>query len=362
MIKVVCWNVGYRKKPLEELAEMADNGEADVALLQEVGRGMARELRPGLETGSRKHWDSKTWYEETQYNRWPMVVKMSDKVDVEWFDQVGQDGEPSANEIALSGVGLLAVARVIPKDTKDGEPFIVASMYARPFFGNYLAAQIMASDLSSLIKRDVPDSSRILAAGDFNLNYVDYGKLVEDYQSKKPAKTLKDEFCYVYRIYEEDGERYTVIVSLPNGEGYDIRRGSGKHGLGLGWKTLEDARKWCQKNMEGYAELRQQVASRDAELPVSTWDSMKAIGLELMGPQSPNGRQPAFFPFWVPTNSENVVTYYDPGGSPKTGFRQLDYVFASCGFHERVKTRAMNSVEEWGTSDHCRIMIEVGPE
>lgn len=38
---------------------------------------------------------------------------------------------------------------------------------------------------------------------------------------------------------------------------------------------------------------------------------------------------------------------------------QLDYVFASRGFHEGITVRAMNSVEEWGTSDHCRLLIKI---
>lgn len=39
---------------------------------------------------------------------------------------------------------------------------------------------------------------------------------------------------------------------------------------------------------------------------------------------------------------------------------QLDYVFASRGLHEQVTTRALNSAEEWGASDYCRILIDVG--
>lgn len=38
---------------------------------------------------------------------------------------------------------------------------------------------------------------------------------------------------------------------------------------------------------------------------------------------------------------------------------QLDYVFASRDFHEFVQTRAFNHIDEWGPSDHCRILIEV---
>ena len=44
---------------------------------------------------------------------------------------------------------------------------------------------------------------------------------------------------------------------------------------------------------------------------------------------------------------------------PATAVNQLDYAFASHGFHEQVSVRAMNEIEEWGPSDHCRLMIEV---
>jgi len=289
-------------------------------------------------------------------------LKMSDRVDVDWFDQVGQNGEPSVNEIALSRVNSLAVARVIPKDKKDGNPFIVASMYAhaekRPY-GSYRTTRAIANDLSAFIRRNVANSDRILAAGDINVNYVDYEKVAKDYQAQEPAATLNDEFGYTYRIYE-DGERYTVVIHYPDGEVYRLRR---KHR-----KTLWGARKWCRGDMQKQAKSRRNHADLDAEQRMDAewrlrvWDRMKALDLEFMGPQSPNGRQPDRFPLWVPTNSENVVTYYDVGGSPETGFRQLDYVFASRGFHDRVKTRAMNGVEEWGASDHCRIMIDVGAE
>ena len=50
-----------------------------------------------------------------------------------------------------------------------------------------------------------------------------------------------------------------------------------------------------------------------------------------------------------------------PAGKPgrKTAVNQLDYAFASRGFHEKVSVQAMNEIEEWGPSDHCRLMIEV---
>ena len=46
----------------------------------------------------------------------------------------------------------------------------------------------------------------------------------------------------------------------------------------------------------------------------------------------------------------------------ETAQNQLDYVFASRGFHEGVKVRALNSADEWGASDHCRLLIDVGDD
>ena len=74
-----------------------------------------------------------------------------------------------------------------------------------------------------------------------------------------------------------------------------------------------------------------------------------ALGMEFLGPPVPT----------TPHDTENVVTYYTTRQSPTTAQNQLDYVFASRGFHESISVRALNSVEEWGASDHCRLLIEV---
>ena len=89
---------------------------------------------------------------------------------------------------------------------------------------------------------------------------------------------------------------------------------------------------------------------------------MDALGLEFMGPQHPNGRQ-AYPPSPdVPEDTRNVPTFCSipHKQTPATAPNQLDYVFASRGFHESVSVRAMNGVDEWGPSDHCRLWIEVG--
>ena len=58
-------------------------------------------------------------------------------------------------------------------------------------------------------------------------------------------------------------------------------------------------------------------------------------------------------------DTDNVPTYHTTHQCPETAANQLDYVFASCGFQENVRVRALNEPEEWGPSDHCRIAIEV---
>ena len=87
---------------------------------------------------------------------------------------------------------------------------------------------------------------------------------------------------------------------------------------------------------------------------------MGVIGLEFIGPQAPHGRQAETPATGEPADSRSVVTYYLPGNSPATaGNSQLDYIFASRGFREGITVRAMNSVEGWGSSDHCRLLIRI---
>ena len=91
----------------------------------------------------------------------------------------------------------------------------------------------------------------------------------------------------------------------------------------------------------------------------SVMDRMDALGLEFLGPQYPAGRRADPTPQGLPPDTRNVPTWHSNVDNPATAQIQLDYVFASRGFHRDVSVRAMNSVEEWGASDHCRLLIEV---
>ena len=88
-------------------------------------------------------------------------------------------------------------------------------------------------------------------------------------------------------------------------------------------------------------------------------DRMAALDLEFLGPQHPAGRLVSPTPQGLPPDTGNVPTYYAIGKNLAPAQNQLDYVFASRGFHKDVTVRAMNATEEWGASDHCRLVIEI---
>jgi hypothetical protein len=61
----------------------------------------------------------------------------------------------------------------------------------------------------------------------------------------------------------------------------------------------------------------------------------------------------------LPVGSLNVPTFHSNSQTPATASRQLDFVFASDSIADRVMVKALNGIEEWGPSDHCRILINV---
>ncbi|MCY4576498.1 MAG: hypothetical protein OXC55_07895 [Chloroflexi bacterium] len=287
MIRVVSWNINKQLAPWRELVQM----DADVALVQEAWP--PPEDVTGIDIGPKESYDSHYWNSDWWEGRWPhlaerwpMVVKISDRVDVEWFKQVTPISLTADNEIAVSGIGTIAAARVTPKEDSI-KPFIAVSMYGRwlsphPSTGSswiYADASVhrIISDLSAFIGRENPATHRIVASGDLNI-FHDYGDAGDPYWEAR------------YR---------------------------------------------------------------------SVFDRMAAIGLEFIGPQAPNGRQAEVRLRGEPSNSQNVVTYSHGNNPAVTDNRQLDFAFASRGFHESISVRALNETDEWGPSDHCRILIEI---
>lgn len=265
MVKVVSWNVNTRLTALDELVCM----DADVALLQKVPVNGWRQLaRVGDPVAVTPHEPWLPWPPRT-YNRWPLVVKLSDRVRVDWFRyrhpvhfNTGED------QFEVSGVGTVAVARVTP--VKGGEPFIAASMYARwraphvsvgdqQWIHAEASAHRIISDLSAFTSHREGTTHRILAAGDLNMGFT--GSL------------------------EDNGRSLSVLTR------------------------------------------------------------MEALDMEYLGPRG--------------EGDDIVPTYRKRGQAPDEADTQMDHVFASRGFHQGATVWAMNDVDEWGPSDHCRVVVEI---
>ena len=90
MVKVVCWNIAKRTQPWHWLAQMAKEGTADVALLQEAGSP------PGNLIGLIEYDDDEVFWNRHLFDRWPLVVKLSDNVAVETYRVAGQPGMPNS--------------------------------------------------------------------------------------------------------------------------------------------------------------------------------------------------------------------------------------------------------------------------
>lgn len=86
---------------------------------------------------------------------------------------------------------------------------------------------------------------------------------------------------------------------------------------------------------------------------------MTGLGFSFVGPQAPAGRRAEPWPEELPVRSANVPTYHTSHQTPATATRQLDFVFASTGLAAHLSVCALNEIDHWGPSDHCRVEIEL---
>jgi len=92
----------------------------------------------------------------------------------------------------------------------------------------------------------------------------------------------------------------------------------------------------------------------------TVFDRLSALGLAFVGPQAPNGRLADPWPeHELPHDSKNVPTFHTNKQTPATATRQLDFVFASAAFRDRLRVTALNDPDHWGPSDHCVVEIEI---
>lgn len=173
MLKIIAWNLARREEAWRRLLDT----DADIALVQEAAE-------PPADVASRLGTDPAPWRTGGGGRNRPWraaVVKLSDRVKVQWLDIKPID-EAQQGELAVSRSGTLAAAILTPP---AGTPVVVASMYAlwekphRTTGGGWIYADgsvhRLISDLSALIGQQ--SGHRILAAGDLNIlnGYGDHG-------------------------------------------------------------------------------------------------------------------------------------------------------------------------------------------
>ena len=169
MVKLITWNIARREDAWRFLLDT----DADIALLQEAAE-------PPSDIAERFDVDPAPWLTPgaIKQRRWrAAIVKLSDRVDVQWLEAKSLH-EARSGELAVSWPGTLAAAIVTPTSTSI-EPFIVASMYAlwerrhtvTGSGGIYADGSVhrLISDLSALVGKK--KGQRILAAGDLNVLY-----------------------------------------------------------------------------------------------------------------------------------------------------------------------------------------------
>lgn len=256
---------------------------ADVALLQEVKRFPSK-LPEEVSVDPYPLYEP--WNKQS-FDRWPAIVKLTNRVQVEWFKRVFPISELGIDEFGVSGIGLATAAKISCVD-ENVKPFIALSMYARwirphkttnsKWKVGYVdgSAHRILSDLSTFIGHQDPSTHRILAAGDLNICFDG----LDDNPNDLPERTR------------------------------------------------------------------------------SVFERFNVLGLELVGPRYPHGQKADPTPKGFPTDTKNVPTFA-LFKKPRNAQLQLDYVFASRSFHNEVHSRALNEPEQWGPSDHCRILITV---
>ena len=114
MVKIIAWNIARRSEPWRLLVA----SDADIALLQEA-------KEPPADVAARVSIDLDQWRTGASRGWRAAVVKLSNRVQVEWLDAKPL-ADACAGELGVSRPGTLSAAAVTPS---SGESFVAVSAY-----------------------------------------------------------------------------------------------------------------------------------------------------------------------------------------------------------------------------------------
>jgi hypothetical protein len=163
-VKMIAWNIAQRADAWRWLVD----SDADIALLQEA-------KEPPAEVAAKVSVDPAPWRTGASRAWRAAVVKLSDRIDVEWIDAKSL-GDAQWGELGVSRPGTLAAATVTPL---SGEPFIAVSVYGAwenphsmtksDFIYADASVHRLISDMSVFAGKNFRQP--ILVAGDLNILY-----------------------------------------------------------------------------------------------------------------------------------------------------------------------------------------------
>lgn len=296
MTKVVCWNMGWKRESWRTLARM--QSDVDVALLQEVCR-VPHEVADDVDLGphdDRATWDPRLWESDKQRRKRDFQYRRWPKI-AKLSDRVRLEWFKP----------VLLCDPVSEQELRVSDPHTIAAARVFPL---------------------ADDSEPFIVVS-----------MYAHWQGPHPSTGRKD--AHVDASAHRAISDLSPFVAHADRVPHRILAAGDlniDYGLDYGWWQEGDAPLW-------YARCR------------TVWDRMEALGFEYMGPRYPNGRRADPTLRHLAKDTKNVPTQCAPKSLPRL---QLDHVFASRGFHETVHTRALNEVDEWGPSDHCRLLIKVG--
>jgi len=198
-------------------------------------------------------------------------------------------------------------------------------------------------------------------------------KIDIDWISCKPLDEAGDEDLAVSRLgtiaaakVTQEGQRPVILFSCYAPWEYHYKSKE-IFGDGSAHRIVSDISSFLRRDHLILAAGDFNILNRYGELGSEYWgkryasvfDRIEAIGLQFVGPQFPAGRQAEPWPKELPLESKDVPTYYPTQRDPRGATRQIDFVFCSPQLTSNVSVRALNGINEWGLSDHCRIDISL---
>ncbi len=162
-------------------------------------------------------------------------------------------------------------------------------------------------------------------------------------------------------VNADDDESLTVVSMAAGGDNFTCESGSPgrQEAIGSVHRLISDLSRLVGRRSRVIAAGDWSINRGWSSHPTAVWnerealhfrtafDRMRALGFRHLVPEGRRGYR------------DDVVTFKPIGMSPAEAWGQLDYVFATENIADQVTVRALNEPDQWGPSDHCRLVIEL---